>query len=313
MRDDSARPSLPRRTRLLFSSTSKMDSKKRKIDGSAEKHEEARNDAGQSSASGLTEKRPRTIGPAPPPSVGDRGRDDEPGSDNDSDSDDDFGPSLPPADAGPPRTVEDKEDRPETQGLPAKEEPAPKPPGHGQRDSWMLQPPGASDWTSKVDPTKLRNRKFQSGKSAKGSGAGSQVDSAWTESPQEKMRRLQDQVMGVGAPPAPGEGMRDATAEDSKKAEEMRERIQKYNVSIPGIGNHPASDRRHQKETRDSSQSERMRKPAKEGKEDDDPSKRAFDREKDMSISSRISNAQRREMVNRASDFGSRFSGGKFL
>ncbi|RMJ27628.1 hypothetical protein PHISP_01480 [Aspergillus sp. HF37] len=266
-----------------------MDSKKRTIDDSAEKHEGARNDAGQSSASDLAEKRPRTIGPALPPSVGDRDKDDEPGSD--SDSDDDFGPSLPPADAGLLRTVEDKEDR-----LPAKEEPAPKPPGNGQRDSWMLQPPGASDWTSKVDPTKLRNRKFQSGKSAKGPGAGSQVDSAWTESPQEKIRRLQDQVMGVGAPPAPGEGRLEAAAEDSKKAEAMRERIEKYN-----------------KETRDSSQSDRMRKPPKEGKEDDDPSKRAFDREKDMSLSSKISNAQRREMVNRASDFGSRFSGGKFL
>lgn len=49
------------------------------------------------------------------------------------------------------------------------------------------------------------------------------------------------------------------------------------------------------------------------GKDDDDPSSRAFDREKDMSISSTITNAQRREVINKAADFGSRFTSGKFL
>jgi len=32
-----------------------------------------------------------------------------------------------------------------------------------------------------------------------------------------------------------------------------------------------------------------------------------------MAVSSKISNAQRREMVNKASDYGSRFSKGSFL
>jgi hypothetical protein len=47
--------------------------------------------------------------------------------------------------------------------------------------------------------------------------------------------------------------------------------------------------------------------------EDDDPSARAFDREKDMAVSSKISNAKRREMVNKASDYTSRFSKGAYL
>jgi hypothetical protein len=47
--------------------------------------------------------------------------------------------------------------------------------------------------------------------------------------------------------------------------------------------------------------------------DDDDPSARAFDREKDMAISSKISNAQRREMVKKAGDYTSRFSKGSFL
>lgn len=55
-----------------------------------------------------------------------------------------------------------------------------------------------------------------------------------------------------------------------------------------------------------------QRPKGKAGNDDDDPSMRPFDREKDIGTS-KISNSQRREMMNRASDFGSRFSGGKML
>jgi hypothetical protein len=47
--------------------------------------------------------------------------------------------------------------------------------------------------------------------------------------------------------------------------------------------------------------------------EEDDPSKRAFDREKDIAGGIKISNQQKKEMLNRAADFGSRFSSGKYL
>lgn len=49
------------------------------------------------------------------------------------------------------------------------------------------------------------------------------------------------------------------------------------------------------------------------GDDGDDPSTRPFDREKDMATSSNISNSQRREMLGRAADFGSRFTGGRLL
>lgn len=204
-----------------------MDNKKRKIGESAANYGEPKTEAEAPSEPNLGEKRKRTIGPALPP--GNHGKDDEPGSE--SDSDDDFGPTLPPAEAEPPRVNESQGSYTEPKGF--QEDPAPTPPGQsneGKRDSWMLQPPGASDWTSRVDPTKLRNRKFQTKKSAKGPSGGSrQIDSSWTETPQEKMSRLQDQVMGVAAPPA--SGGQETTAEESKTAEIMRERIQKYNVS----------------------------------------------------------------------------------
>ena len=46
---------------------------------------------------------------------------------------------------------------------------------------------------------------------------------------------------------------------------------------------------------------------------EDDPSKRAFDREKDIGLGGKIGHKQKREMVERAKDFGSRFAGGNYL
>ena len=47
--------------------------------------------------------------------------------------------------------------------------------------------------------------------------------------------------------------------------------------------------------------------------EEDDPSKRAFDREKDIAGGRKINHQQKKEMLSRAADFGSRFSSGKYL
>lgn len=206
--------------------------KKRKLGEPA-----AGNGDGEVEAELTAEKRQRVIGPALPPTPaaendndGQRGSE----SDSDSDSDDEIGPGLPSA-CSAPRT-EGKDDR-----LPPKEEePTAKLPEQksgGQRDSWMLQPPGSTDWTGRIDPTKLRNRQFQTGKSAKGAGGSGQVDSSWTETPQEKMRRLQDQVMGV-APPSDS-GSREKAADKSKRDEIMRERVQKYNVGYGAFNKIP--------------------------------------------------------------------------
>jgi hypothetical protein len=46
--------------------------------------------------------------------------------------------------------------------------------------------------------------------------------------------------------------------------------------------------------------------------EDDDPSKRSFDREKDIG-GRHIGEAKKHEMLKKASDFGSRFSKGSYL
>lgn len=47
--------------------------------------------------------------------------------------------------------------------------------------------------------------------------------------------------------------------------------------------------------------------------EEDDPSARVFDREKDIAGASNINHTQRKEMMRKAADYGSKFSSGKFL
>ncbi|KAL4884359.1 hypothetical protein BJY04DRAFT_182302 [Aspergillus karnatakaensis] len=246
-----------------------------------------------SAAPGLSteDKRRKVIGPSlPPPTLAN-----ESNSDSESDSDDDFGPSLPPPEGSlpPPSAHSAAQSSDITTATQKQETAAPK------RDAWMLAPPTAGSDRSRVDPTKLRNRKFNSGPRSGNSASGGGVDSSWTETPEEKMRRLQDEAMGIVSS-SPGAGSVSGSGADEKKAQAMREKVQKYNERV------------RKEET--SSVDEKKKKKEKEEEEDeDDPSKRAFDREKDMALSSKLTHAQRREMMSKAADFGSRFSKGKFL
>ncbi|KAL4915750.1 hypothetical protein BDW62DRAFT_187848 [Aspergillus aurantiobrunneus] len=247
-----------------------------------------------------TDKRRKVIGPSlPPPTEAANGSDN---SDSDSDSsDDDFGPSLPPPEGSIPQqpqasaqataqplNTEEREER---------EKPAPK------RDAWMLAPPTGGSDMSRVDPTKIRNRKFQSGpRVGNAPSGGGGVDSSWTETPEEKIRRLQDEAMGIVSSSSGGSGGAASSGADAKAAQAMREKVQRYNERVRREGGSSLVE-------------EKKRKEKEKGKEEkeDDPSKRAFDKEKDMALSSKLTHAQKREMMSKAADFGSRFSKGKFL
>ena len=159
----------------------------------------------------------------------------------------------------------------------------------------MLVPPKQGDWTSKVDPTKLRNRKFNSGKGAKAPSQGdSSETSLWSETPEQKRQRLEDEIMGLKKPAQLGpEEKRDTRQEE--EARETERRIREYNEKNRG----------------GSLYSEHKKAGPKE--KDDDPSARAFDREKDIGLGQKIGHAQKRELLNKAKDFGSRFSGGSYL
>lgn len=102
--------------------------------------------------------------------------------------------------------------------------------GKNQRDEWMLHPPEKSDWTSKVDPTKLRNRKFQTGKSARAPSAAGGADMAWVENSEQKLGRKKDEVLGISTSmPAGNESDR-----TPKMTQEFQSKLQKFSVSIIG-------------------------------------------------------------------------------
>jgi len=95
----------------------------------------------------------------------------------------------------------------------------------------MIVPPKSEDWTAKVDPTKIKNRKFQTGKGAKAPQKGGAGDNTlWTETPDQKRQRLADEVMGRKKPATQGPASSEALA-STAEARETARRIKEYNVS----------------------------------------------------------------------------------
>ncbi|EGC43444.1 conserved hypothetical protein [Histoplasma capsulatum var. duboisii H88] len=233
----------------------------------------------QSNGKSERSKRPKVIGPTLPPNLGEV----EDSDSSDSESDDGYGPSLPPGDTD----VTVKADIEEK----CQNESAEEKPKSTQRDDWMLHPPEHGDWSSRVDPTKIRNRKFNTGRSAApktSSGIGT-----WTETAEDKRKRLKAEVMGIQAP---ANSTAVPTVQSSEHDDAMAKRVREYN----------------EKKRSKTLYAQHQARPSK-GEEEDDPSARPFDKEKDIRGPTKINHAQRRELLNRSSDFNTRFSGGKFL
>ena len=233
----------------------------------------------------------RIIGPAAPPAPLSELPTTHPGPDADSsDSDDGFGPSLPP----PPGSINQESERKRQEAL-AEEEAAREASTKPLREEWMLLPPKQDDWSARADPTKLKNRKFNTGKGSKAPTQKGGTDNVlWTETPEQKRQRLEDEVMGVKKPAQLGpEEKTNKWKED--EARETQRRIQEYNEKNRNI----------------SLYSEHKKAVPKE--KEDDPSARAFDKEKDMGMGMKIGHAQKRELLNKAKDFGSRFEKGNYL
>ncbi|KAI9836536.1 MAG: hypothetical protein M1837_003285 [Sclerophora amabilis] len=237
-------------------------------------------------------KRRRVVGPSLPPAPLDGRPIVDSDADDTSSSDDELGPALPPA-PGQNADIEAASQRKLAQlesDLLAKERER-KP----QREEWMLVPPKQDDWSSKVDPTKLRNRKFNTGKGAKAPAQKTAGESTiWTETLEQKRQRLEDEVMGVVQPAAQSTA-NSQTERRPREGDNTAKRIQEYN------------DKHRNKSLYVE------HKNAGPREKEDDPSKRAFDREKDIAGGRKIGHAQRKELLNRAADFGSKFSGGNFL
>ena len=119
------------------------------------------------------------------------------GSDPDSSSDSDFGPA-PPSRATAAADASHVDDLTHDRAATEEALDATKP-QKAERDAWMTMPPTQDDLSARFDPTKLRARKFNSGRgaAASGGGSGGGPSTLWTETPEQKRKRLADEVMGV--------------------------------------------------------------------------------------------------------------------
>ena len=130
---------------------------------------------------------------------GDRKQDDSRSSDSNSDSssDSDIGPA-PPSKATASSNADQAQDVDFSEATLEEAQQATEP-QRAERDAWMTMPPTQDDLSARFDPTKLRARKFNTGRGITTTGAGSDMgaSSLWTETPEQKRKRLADEVMGV--------------------------------------------------------------------------------------------------------------------
>ncbi|KAI5798900.1 hypothetical protein EDC01DRAFT_22376 [Geopyxis carbonaria] len=267
-----------------------LERRKRKAEEELVKASKSINSPGSPSSEEV--KRKRVAGPAPPPAPLDQQPTGNPhGYDNSDSSDDEFGPMLPPG----PEAQENEELAAQQRLARFKEldKANTENDGKPKRDEWMIVPPKSEDWAAKVDPTKIKNRKFNTGKGAKAPNKAAGENTLWTETPEEKRKRLEDEVMGRKRPATQGAEVKQPTVSQAE-AEETARRIREYNEKNRGKTLYSEH---------------KSRQTIKE----DDPSKRAFDREKDIAGGIKIGTKQKKEMLERAAQFGDRFSSGSYL
>ncbi|KLO17585.1 hypothetical protein SCHPADRAFT_846354 [Schizopora paradoxa] len=245
-----------------------------------------------SSVPGPSTSQRRVLGPSLPG----HDRHDE---DDDDSSDDDFGPMPPPAHGGPSRDdgvsegvrqFLEREERIQK----AKEEAAN--PKKITRDEWMLAPPTSSDLLGKLaDPLKIKARQF----SASAVSARSGPSKLWTETPQERMQRIADEVSGVKrrAVNATEEDKEDKrVAKRRKQAEaEIQNAVENYN-----------------KTARSKTLLEMHSAKQKASADEDDGPPVIWDHARDMSVGGRLmDDKDRSKLIADAKGLGERFGKGK--
>jgi hypothetical protein len=137
--------------------------------------------------------------------------------DDSSDDDDDFGPALPTGDAA----SYDDDEHPSNAASDAPQVEKVK------RDDWMMMPPKQDDLAARMDPSVQRPRGFNTGKSARAPNAGDDDNSIWHETPEQRRKRLANEMMGVGTTSTTAR----PNAAKSKKTG-AHEKIQEHVVSL---------------------------------------------------------------------------------
>lgn len=207
------------------------------------------------------------------------------------DSDDDVGPKPLPAgmkhqESSAVQEFMEREERRRKQLEEANKPKAPK------REEWMLVPPSHSDLLGKLDPTKLKKgRQF-----SKNTNERSNDTSLWTETPQERQKRLEDEVSGKKRRATDTAPVDDDPDKKRRRQEEARIRqgVDEYTKNKRGgalVDQHAT---------------------ALAGQKESDEPPVIWDHARDMGLGGRLmDDGKRNKLLQEAKGLGSRFSTGK--
>ena len=155
----------------------------------------------------------------------------------------------------------------------------------------MLAPPTRADWIGTLDASKIKGRTFNQSKS--NNTAKSADHSLWTETPLERAQRLENEALGRRTKPSKEEVLEDEGP--TPEEVERERRIKEYNAQTRG----PSLMEKHTAKKKDVG-------------DIDDPSKRAFDYQKDIAEGT-MGFKERSAMIGRAKDLDSKYSRGNYL
>ncbi|KAG0337478.1 hypothetical protein BG000_005340 [Podila horticola] len=171
------------------------------------------------------------------------------------------------------------------------------------REEWMMVPPESRLLGD--DPLKITARQFLKREHKP------QDSSLWTETPADREKRLRGEPKDddEGSSSRSKRSRRHGSDDDeptyrSQADIEREEQIRKYNSERRSESLMEAHASKYVK-------SKAWQKNTNDDKEHDNPSARAFDREKDVLGGRKIDHRQRDELVKQALDLGSKFSRGK--
>lgn len=179
-------------------------------------------------------------GPSLPPHLANRQRSPSPAASEGSDDDSDVGP-LPAPSAGPaPALSAAEEFRLREQRKQEEEEEAKRIAGRKpKREAWMTVPPSALDAMARQDPTKITKTGFNQNtrRGTNAQKASEEERSLWTETPEERAKRIDEEVMGKRKRTENASKQETAAERQERKKREarnaeMRAQTEAYNVSI---------------------------------------------------------------------------------
>jgi len=90
----------------------------------------------------------------------------------------------------------------------------------------MMLPPTQDGLAARLDPQQLRARKFNSGKSATSASQG--IGSQWTETPEEKRKRLANEVLGISEPKKQEKSTPSRKPAVDESAKQIKERLVRW-------------------------------------------------------------------------------------